>query len=154
MKRANIVCCALSCRRNSEERMTKQVIFDNEFATLWYYPEAGIVHHQIKKFLTAPPLKAMLSKGTEVLKAKHATKWLSDDRNNGALPPEIIPWIKNEWEPQTVHAGWKFWAQVLPVSVIAQMNAKRFQESAGQAGVVKKQFADPVEALRWLESQK
>jgi hypothetical protein len=31
--------------------MAKETYLDNEFITIWYYPDKGIVHHEWHKFL-------------------------------------------------------------------------------------------------------
>ncbi len=132
--------------------MSETAVLDNEYMTVWYDPDFKIVHHQIHKFIFGQPLREGLMKGTELLKKNTAHKWLSDDRNNGALPKEDSDWAQAEWFPQTRAAGWKYWALVQPEKVIGQMNMKHFTKLYADQGITVKVFSDPVQARKWLES--
>jgi hypothetical protein len=133
--------------------MSKITILDNECATLWFYPESKIVHHEIKKFIFGQQLRELFNQGYETLKKNNAQKWLSDDRNNGPLNDEDSAWCQNDWFPRVVAAGWKFWAIVMPKKVIGVMNMRKFTEDYAKAGVIVNVFSDPEEALKWLKSQ-
>ncbi|MFL0198830.1 hypothetical protein ACJDU8_25250 [Clostridium sp. WILCCON 0269] len=133
--------------------MSKITIIDNEYASLWYYTETKIIHHEIKKYIYGKPLQDLLNQGTEVLKKNGAKKWLSDDRNNSALRPQDSEWTDNVWLPNTVKAGWKYWALVQPEKIIGQINMKKKTSFVTDGGVVVKVFNDPNEAMKWLENQ-
>lgn len=133
--------------------MSKVTIIDNEYASLWYYPETKIVHHKIKKYIYGEQLQNLLNKGTELLKKNGAEKWLSDDRNNNALRPQDSEWSDNVWFPNTVKAGWKYWALVQPKKTIGQMNMKKRTGFVTNGGVTAKVFDNPDEAIKWLENQ-
>lgn len=133
--------------------MAKEVILDNEFATLWYDPAAKIISHQIKKFIPTPQLKELLNKGNDVMKTKGAKKWLSDDRNNGALPQDAQEWSAQDWFPRMVKAGWKFWALLVPGTTVGQLSIKRRAEEYSKAGVTTQVFSDAEAAQKWLEAQ-
>jgi hypothetical protein len=133
--------------------MSKMTIIDNEFVTLWYYPEKKIVHHQFHKFLYGQAFRDALNAGVELLQKYGAQKWLSDDRKNSALPKEDVEWAETDWFPRTKKAGWKYWALVLPEQVIGQMNMKRFVRDYSEQGVTVQVFSDPAEAMIWLEKQ-
>ncbi len=133
--------------------MPKMTIIDNEYVTLWYHPEHGIVHHQFHKYIYGQPFRDMLSKGADIFEQYGADKWLSDDRNNSALPPEDAEWGDTYWAPRVIQAGWKYWAVVMPEAIIGQMNMKRFIKMYSDRGVTVRAFTDPNEALKWLESQ-
>jgi hypothetical protein len=133
--------------------MPREIIFENGHVTLWYYPETKIIHHKFHKFVSGKNLREPLTAGLELLRKNGAVKWLSDDRENSALPQEDGLWATNEWFPRAVAAGWKFWALVQPQNVIGQMNIKRFVSDYSRRGVTVKVFDDPDDALAWLESQ-
>ena len=133
--------------------MPKITVFDNPFATVWYLPEKKIVHHQIHKFVFGKEYKEFLLAGTEAMKKYKATKWLSDDRNNTVMPPEDLKWGMETWFPQTIAAGWKYWAIVQPEKVLAQMGMEKLVKEWSAAGITAKFFTDPDEAMKWLESQ-
>ena len=133
--------------------MAKNTVIKNDNFTLMYDNSKKIVHHQIHKYIYGQQLREMLSKGTEILETNHATKWLSDDRNNSSLSPEDTEWAQKNWFPQTVKAGWKHWALVQPKSVIGQINIERFTKEYAKQGINVKMFSDPDEAERWLSIQ-
>jgi hypothetical protein len=132
--------------------MQKITILDTEYATLWYHPEKKIVHHSFHKFIYDQEFQAILNTGLETMKKYGAQKWLSDDRNNSALPTKDLEWAQNDWFPRVKASGWQFWAIVMPQKVVGQMNMKRFIDAYSQQGLTVRVFTDPDEALHWLES--
>jgi hypothetical protein len=133
--------------------MNIQTIVDTEFVTLWYYPEEGIIHHQIHKYLYGSALRDALTAGGRLVEAHGAQKWLSDDRKNSALHPEDSRWTQTVWFPRVARAGWKYWAMVLPAKVTGQMYMKRAVEGVTAQGVTTEMFDEPEVALRWLRRQ-
>jgi hypothetical protein len=132
--------------------MERQTILATPSAMLWYYPAAGgIVHHEIKRFIHGQELRDLLSRGSEVLIERHATKWLSDDRKNGALSKEDAAWAESVWRPPVLAAGWRAWAMVPPESVVGHMDISKYTAAAGALGLKVRTFSDPVTALAWLE---
>lgn len=132
--------------------MPKTVVASSPFMKVYYEPETKIVSHEILQYASGQPLHEGLMAGVEALKKNKAHKWLSDDRNNGALSKEDQEWVNNVWIKQAIAAGWKSWALVMPASVIGQHNMKRFCEEFAQLGVTVKTFSDPALALTWLKS--
>lgn len=132
--------------------MPKQIISDTEYATLWYYPEDKIVHHQFHKFIHSDEFRSMLMKGVEVFKQYGADKWLSDDRLNGAMTAEDIQWGQDVWTPAVFAAGWKYWAIMMPDKVVGKMSLRRLIDQYSEMGVQVDIFDDTDEALKWLRS--
>ena len=132
--------------------MSATQVFDNDHATIWYHPEAGIVHHEFKKYIFGQDFRDVLNFGLEIMAERHATKWLSDDRHNSALLPEDADWADNDWSPRVHAVGWTYWAIVLPEGVIGKMNMQKFIEQQSASGIEVRVFADPSLALAWLES--
>ena len=93
-------------------------IIDTEAASLRYYPATRIVHHEIRRFIHGPQLRALLLEGVRAFRKYGANKWLSDDRGNGPLKPEDAAWASAEWSPQVMAAGWKYWALVAGVIAV------------------------------------
>ena len=56
--------------------MAKETCLDNEFITIWYHHDKGIVHHEWHKFLRGKELRHALMTGTELLRKNKGTKWL------------------------------------------------------------------------------
>ena len=132
--------------------MSPMTVLDNEFVTMWYYPEDKIVHHQFHQFMYGQLFRDALMTGADLFEKNSANKWLSDDRANNALPEEDAEWGRQNWVPRIMKAGWKYWALVMPDKVLGQMNMQRFVKEFSKHGVTVKVFADPDEALKWLKS--
>lgn len=130
-----------------------QTVIETEFATLKYYPEKRIVHHEIKKFLFGDNFRNFMLKAADVFVQHKCTKWLSDDRGNSALKQDDLEWAHANWEPKIFKSGWKFWAIILPEKVIGQMNMKKIIERYQSMGVKVNVFSDPILAMAWLEKQ-
>jgi hypothetical protein len=133
--------------------MLKNTLIDTDYVTLWYDAEKKIVHHKFHKYIYGQEFRKVLEKGLEVFKEKGAHKWLSDDRNNSALPTEDTNWAQADWAPRVIAAGWKYWAIVLPQKVIGQINMQHFIDNYSEKGVTVQIFSDPNKARTWLESQ-
>jgi hypothetical protein len=136
----------------TRDLVSQITIFDNDMATLWYHPEARVVHHQFKRPIFGEDFKGVLNTGLRIMEEYGALRWLSDDRNNSALPPEDAEWAQEDWFPRVLKAGWTQWAIVLPESVVGQMDMQQFIENEAAAGIEVQVFADPDEALAWLGS--
>ncbi len=133
--------------------MLRETVIDNEYVTLWYYPLQKIVHHRIKKFIFGETFHEFLLTGTELMRKNQAKKWLSDDLNCPVLKKEDTEWGDVNWFPQTVKAGWKYWAIVQPKKVLGKMSLEELVEKYSKAGILAKFFNEPDEAMRWLEGQ-
>lgn len=132
--------------------MPNTTVLDNDYCTMWYYPDKKIVHHKIKKFIFGEVFYKMLLTGTDLMQKHHASKWLSDDRGVPVLRNEDIEWGAVNWFPQTVKAGWKYWAIMIPEQPIGKMNLEGLAERYGKMGVTARFFSDLDEAFKWLES--
>jgi hypothetical protein len=131
--------------------MSTTTVLDNEFLTMWYYPEDKIVHHKFHKFVYGQVFRDGLSAGADIFEKNKAQKWLSDDRENSALEPADSDWAQKEWFPRVKSAGWKYWALILPAKVIGQMNMQRFVKTYSDQGLTVKVFPGSDEALKWLK---
>lgn len=133
--------------------MSKMTIIDNDFLSLWVYPDKKIVHHQFHKFIYGQPFRDGLMRGAAEMKKYSIHKWLSDDRKNSAVPEEDTEWSQQVWVPEVMRAGWKYWAIVQPEKMVGKMNMKRHAKTFAEMGVTVEVFDDPDKAMRWLESQ-
>lgn len=132
--------------------MSKITEIDNEYVTLWYYPDQKIVHHQYHKYISGAPLRDVLMKGLEIFIKTGAKKWLSDDRKNNAMTQEDQDFSNKEWTPNVIKAGWKYWALVMPDKVAGQLNMKRLIDAFAKLGVTVQIVESPEEGLEWLDS--
>jgi hypothetical protein len=129
-----------------------EVLLETSSCALYYVPRPQLVHHEFRTFIHGKPFREVLEKGLDLLKARGACKWLSDDRGNGPITPADAEWCRNDWAPRVMAAGWKYWAVVLPQKVLGQMNMRRWVEEYAKLGVTAQTFAVPEEARRWLVS--
>jgi hypothetical protein len=131
--------------------MEKTTVFQNECATMVYYPEARIVHNTFRGQPTGKQFREALDAGVEMLKKYGGSKWLSDDRENKVVfSAEDQAWADNDWFPRMVEAGWKTWAMIVPHEVKARFNLKEIVERIFARGIKIMVFTDLDEALEWL----
>lgn len=130
-----------------------ETIIENEFITLSYYHEKKIVAHKLRQFATGKRYRDAMNTGTELLIAHGAQKWLSDDREFSVLHPSDRKWGITDWTPRTIEAGWKYWAIIMPESIIGQASNKRMIESLAGLGVEVQIFSTTEEAFTWLDSK-
>jgi hypothetical protein len=135
-----------------ESPMEVTTVVDNEFISVRFHPREKIVHHELHQFVFGERFREGLLAGVELLEQHGATKWLSDDRKNSALPSADVEWGKREWFPRALAAGWKYWALVQPEAAVGQMNMRRISHAYALAGVTVRVFDDASEALEWLAS--
>jgi len=123
-------------------------ILDTPSYTLVYHEEGKIIHHTLK-----PPMEAddtrdkhkgkaiskwqrLLTVGTEVLVEHGATKWIGDNRAlTKALPAADEEWIQNTWQRDAIARGWKYWALVVPESLVGQADMIKYVESLYEKGL-------------------
>ncbi|MCC7452084.1 MAG: hypothetical protein IT324_32060 [Anaerolineae bacterium] len=127
------------------------VIVDNEYITVQYLPDKRIIYHTVHKPIPDQPLKDALNAGTEALRQYKACKWLSDDRKNGPLSQEMLDWGFNDWDPRTVKAGWKYWANVVPEELAAAGTLAPVMEAVYEMGLRLMVFTSVEEAMQWLD---
>lgn len=138
--------------------MTTTVILENELGLVQYHEvvgRSGIVHHQIRGPVSGEAFRQLLLQGLETLKAKHATKWLSDDRFVTTIDPGEAPWSDTVWWPRMLEAGWKYWAILGPNQPEgggkAAFQLSSFAMRAALAnGLTVRFFSEPESALAWL----
>ena len=138
---------------SAAQSAAREVIVDNEYATLVYYPELKIIHHVLHKPVPGQEFRSTLNAGAEALQKYEATKWLSDDRGNGPMAQEELDWANTDWFPRVAQAGWKFWALVVPESMMARFALKEAVDNVYEVGVRIMAFTEPDEAMDWLTGQ-
>jgi hypothetical protein len=131
--------------------MSPVTIVDNEFISVLYLPDKGIIHHTVHKPIEDRLFKEALDAGGEVMRKHSINKWLSDDRKNGPLSPEMIagPEI---WGPGMVAAGWKYWANVVPAEIQAAGTLLPVMETLYEIGLRMMVFTELEDAFQWLDS--
>ncbi len=133
--------------------MDKELILDNEYMTVWYYPYKKIVHHEFHKFTYGKTLHDALGAVATVLEERGAQNFLADDRENTTISKDDLNWTATFWRPRVKKAGLKYWAIVPPGNIFGQMVMKRIIEEYANTGVTVQTFSDHDEAMKWLEAQ-
>ncbi|MBN2343834.1 MAG: hypothetical protein JXX29_13510 [Deltaproteobacteria bacterium] len=128
-------------------------ILDNEYATIWCYPEEKILHHQLHQYFFGDTFREILTISQEAFEKYHCVKWLSDDRHFGAILPDDKAWGDTVWRPRMLDAGWKFWAMVLPDKVTGKLNIQKMVHEYEELGVAASFHTDPDAAMVWLREQ-
>lgn len=136
--------------------MSRITLFDNEFVTVEYLSDKGLIYHTIHKPVEdrVPMFIQALNAGTEALRKYGATKWLSDDRKNGPLHNDLIEWGFTDWNPRTISYGWKYWANVVPQEVASAGTLIPTIEDLHKRGLRMQVFTTVEEAMAWLDKQK
>ena len=132
--------------------MSEVMILDNKNATMKYYPESKILHHEMHQFFFGQEFRDVMNKGVEVFKQYGANKWLSDDRKVSAWSQEDLEWGDKDWFPRVQMSGWKYWAIIMPEQAIGQITMKKMVERYTTRGVQTRIFASPEEGKKWLEN--
>ncbi len=127
------------------------IIVDNEYITVQFLPEKGIIHHTVHKPVDDQSLKDALNAGTDALAKYRACKWLSDDRNNGPISPEMLEWGTKNWDVRTIAAGWKYWANVVPQHIADAGSLIPVIDALFQLGLRMAVFTDLETAFAWLD---
>lgn len=130
--------------------MSTITLIDNQYVTLWFHEDTGIVHHVYRRGIGGDYLKQALMRGADYLVERKAFKWLSDNRDIDGVTDEEAQWIDTVWLPRAMAAGWRYWALVVPESVMGRMNMIQFIESFASRGVMVRVFTDPDKAMEWL----
>ena len=131
--------------------MNVKKIIDNESFSLWYYPDEKIIHHKFRSYVYGKTLRDSLTEGLKLMKDEGAEKWLSDDRENPTLSNEDIEWGRNVWGNAAKDAGWKYWAIILPDSILGKSNMAQSLKDVQNKGIVIKVFNKPEDAISWLK---
>lgn len=131
-----------------------ETIYDSEYITVEYHTDHEMIMHVVHKPIGNHPqiLKDAVNAGTEVLAEHKLTKWLSDDRNNGPLPQELVDWGNEDWNQRAVGLGWKYWASVVPQDMAAAGTLTPVIHNLSKLGLQMRVFTSVEDAIEWLDS--
>lgn len=129
------------------------IVIDNPYVTLRYIPEQNYLYHTVHQPVDETVFKASLDKGIELMQQHHIEKWLSDDRLNGPFSDDFSAWIINDWIPRASQAGWKYWANIVPLEIKAAGTLMPFIEILHTIGLRMMVFSDLEQAQDWLRKQ-
>jgi|GEM_PF-635647 len=143
--------------------MTVTPILNTDAYELVYHVENKIVQHTLKAGINDPDIsdvhngetitkwQRLLTVGTDVLVEHGATKWISDNRVQQVELQDVDQqWIMNTWSKRVMSVGWKYWALVVPESVVSARNTAQFIELFHGYGVWVTVYSDMDKAMTWL----
>ena len=136
--------------------MPPTVLVSNDYITVEYRSEGQMIYHTVHKPMGVEQLQLLkdaLNAGTDALKEHKLTKWLSDDRLNGPLPPELVKWGSTDWNARTVAAGWKYWANIVPQEVASAGTLMPVINNLYKLGLTMQVFTSVDEGLKWLSDK-
>lgn len=132
----------------------KTTVISNRYFDLFFYEREKIIHHVYKPPMSSAQLKDQLTTGTQLLRESGATKWISDNRQVvNTFDAETTDWVNNVWLPETVEAGWKYWALIVPEAVAASTDHIKFVESFYNSGVWVTVWTNFEEAYEWITAE-
>src|SRR4029450_9169658 len=67
-------------------------LMETEYATLWLYPDAGILHHRIHGAMPRGAAQKLFAASLAHRENQHASKWLFDDRENARVGETLSQW--------------------------------------------------------------
>jgi hypothetical protein len=130
--------------------MEKETILETNYASLWFYPQLKIIHHQFHKPVIGEEFLKILTTGIEKFEKFECNKWLSDDRKLPILQQKDRDWLQENMDHRLKEAGFKYWAMVLPENVIGALSIENDLKHWKNKGIKVKVFEDPTIALEWL----
>lgn len=133
--------------------MSSITLYDSEYITVQYLVDKRVIYHVVHQPIGGQQLRDALNAGTDALAKYGATKWLSDDRQNGPLPAEDVEWGDKDWNPRAIKAGWKYWALVVPNEAASAEAMAPVIEHLYELGLCMRVFTTKEKAMQWLESR-
>ena len=83
-------------------------ILENKFATLWYHPDAKIVHHEIHQPIMKEPFRQLLTQGAELFGGRHLG--LQRLHHDIEVPADLVAMLVQERDKLGVHGvKWVQW---------------------------------------------
>ncbi|MBN2434987.1 MAG: hypothetical protein JXK07_06940 [Spirochaetes bacterium] len=131
--------------------MTKETIQENDIFSLYYYPQYGIIHHEVHTNIYGEAFKTMLTAGADMFIKNRCNKWLSNDKSSQKPQTEDLIWAYDNWKDRVVNHGWKYWALVMPDRMTGQIDMQKIAIGFTGLGVEVQTFNNPDMALTWLK---
>jgi hypothetical protein len=129
------------------------ILYDHESITIQYIPTKRFIYHTVHKPVSGQIFRDALMAGTDGLIKHKICKWLSDDRKNGPVSQADAEWGVAVWNAQTIAAGWKYWAVVVPPAVADAGSLMPVIEALYELGLTMMVFTDLEAAIAWLDEK-
>lgn len=132
-----------------------KVIADTAHYTLVFYEDTGIIYHTFTEEIDDYSFREVMLLGKDLIEQYGAERWVSDNRAvQRQFSAESLEWVENEWQPEVIAMGWKYWALVVPGDYYAQLDHMSYIESNWAKGVWVTLHTDVEEALEWARTAK
>jgi hypothetical protein len=128
-------------------------LFNNDYITVQYVPAKRFIYHTVHKPVSGAIFRSALMAGTDGLIRYKAYKWLSDDRKNGQISREDVEWGIEVWNAQTIAAGWRYWAVLVPPAIANAASLMPVIEALYELGLNTKVFTELESAIAWLDEK-
>ncbi len=106
-----------------------QVLYEDKVMIISWDNRNRIIEQVWKGFASGETYRNPLEKLLGFMRSKRVSKVLSDMCNLGAVAQSDQNWTETYFAPNAIAAGVKYWALVLPASVIGQMGQRSMQET-------------------------
>ncbi len=130
----------------TRERTT---VLETPFASLWHYPAERLVHHRLHRYVFGAAFRELLLAGAALVAGGGATRWLSDDRNGGAIGGEDRAWAV-ALSSTVLGPRLRSWAIVPPEAVVGRMSLRRIARERSAQGLDVRLFTSADDALEWI----
>ena len=127
-------------------------VFENEYLTMKFSPECGIIYQTIHKPCTDEISKESIAFAYEIMKENGVAKWLIDNRKGGPHSPAVSEWAYQFWEEHLVETGWKYWAMVVPTDIVSAVSLLDPFKKMYDLGLRIAAFMETDKAFQWLNS--
>ena len=92
----------------------------------------------------------------EKIKEYPTLAWLSNNKEQETINPEVIEWANSEWLPGMMKVGLKKMALIVPEDLFAQVSLEDFTDTAreyyNEITLKSRYFTDIEVAKQWLRS--
>lgn len=104
------------------------------------------------EYMSGEDYRAILMQLLDVLETKGGSRILIDMRNMPVMSPEDQAWVQSEWMPQSIKAGLKYSAVVMPKRALSRLTLRHLAKDAEGIKRERAYFETPEEASAWLKS--
>lgn len=118
------------------------------FADIWWDEEGEFIEFQLRDPAAGGEFRSGLDLGLDLLKARHANRWLADLRRLQPIAVDDQRWAIEDWFPRAIGGGLQHLAIVPPESAVAAMTVKRLMAHVDGFDVA--YVADVDDARTWL----
>lgn len=132
--------------------IVSEVVFDQNFLTIYHKPEVKQIHLKWKGFANSQQYRESMNTALRIVGEKGVENWLGDLKQMQIILPQDEDWTIESWFPALAATGLKKLAIVTSMDFLNNAAVKRMV-TAAQPSVrfETRYFIDVADATRWLE---